>query len=131
MAVNPQPHIPEGKILIEFDGFCVLCSRTVRFILKADKSRKFIFRSLPERRNGSVAETVIVTQENLEFRYFDAVLKIGRELGGFYRLVGVFRLIPKGWRRQLYLWVAKNRFRWFGKRTTCYLPSGEEKSRFY
>lgn len=128
--MKPENQIPEDKILIEFDGFCVLCSGTVRSILKADKRRKFVFRALPEDSKGMIPETVIVTDENSEYRYFEAVLKIGSELGGLYRLVAVFRIIPPKWRRQLYLWVAKNRFRWFGKRNACYLPFEEEKDRF-
>jgi predicted DCC family thiol-disulfide oxidoreductase YuxK len=121
---------PEGKILIEFDGFCVLCSRTVGFLLKADRRRKFVFRTLSPEGEQLVCESVIVTDGAAEYRYFDAVMKIGRELGGFYRLIVVFRVIPASWRRRLYLWVAKNRFRWFGKRRVCYRPAPAEKERF-
>lgn len=128
--MNTRRSVPNGKILVEFDGFCALCSGTVRFILKADKQRKFIFRALPQDENGGIPETVIVSDGNGEFRYFDAVLKIGRELGGFYRAVAIFRLIPAGWRKRLYLWIAKKRFDWFGRRDTCYLPSEKGKDRF-
>lgn len=131
MPDKPLPNIPSGKILVEFDGYCVLCNRTVRFILKADKKQRFIFRNLPDSPNGNAAETLIVTDGDREYQYFDAVLKIGRELGGFYRAIAVFRIVPRKWRRQLYLWVARNRFRWFWHRASCYLPSDEEKGRFF
>lgn len=128
--MSSAAQIPEGKILVEFDGFCMLCSQTVRFMLKADKRKKFVFRPLSAEMTRTNPETVIVTDGNAQCRYFDAVLKIGRELGGFYRLVSIFRMIPPAARRRLYLWVAKNRFRWFGKRNVCFLPSEEEKDRF-
>jgi len=128
--MKARKSIPEGKILVQFDGFCVLCSRTVRFLLKADRKRRFVFRALPENTEGELAETIIVTDKGMEYCYFDAVLKIGRELGGVYRAVAVFKLLPRKWRRSLYSWVAKNRFRWFGKRNSCYLPSNDDRERF-
>lgn len=124
------PKIPDRKILIQFDGFCHLCSRTVRFILKADKKRKFIFQALQNSTNTASFETVIVIDRNQTYQYFDAVLKIGKELGGIYKAVIIFRLLPRKWRFRLYVWIAKNRFRWFGLRITCYLPTPEEKERF-
>lgn len=122
--------IPEGKILVQFDGMCILCSRTARFILKADRKRKFLFQTLQNPIGNELFDTVIVTDKHSNYQYFDAILKIGSELGGIYKIVAVFRLIPRRWRHSLYLWVAKNRFRWFGVRKSCYLPSGEELERF-
>ncbi len=125
-----KPLIPEGKMLILFDGICVLCSRTVRIILKADKRKKFLFQALQETAKVDNFDTVIVVDGGLTYEYFDAVLKIGKELGGIYRTVAIFKLLPRKWRHELYLFVAKNRFHWFGTRETCYLPSPEEKERF-
>jgi predicted DCC family thiol-disulfide oxidoreductase YuxK len=124
------PEIPDRKILIQFDGFCHLCSRTVRFILNADKKRKFIFQALQNSTNAVSFDTVIVIDRNKTYQYFDAVLKIGKELGGIYQAVIIFRLLPRKWRFRLYVWIAKNRFRWFGIRSSCYLPTPEEKERF-
>lgn len=124
------PEIPERKILVQFDGFCHLCSRTVRFILKADKKRKFIFQALQNSTNAESIDTVIVIDRNKTYQYFDAVLKIGKELGGIYQAVIIFRLLPRKWRFRMYVWIAKNRFRWFGLRSSCYLPTPEEKERF-
>jgi len=122
--------VPENKILIQFDGMCVLCSRTVLFIMKADKHRKFIFRSFQSVTTNENYETVEVIQKDSTFRYFDAVIKIGNELGGIYRIINIFRILPQKWRNKFYLWIAQNRFKWFGKRTSCYLPPEEEKTRF-
>ncbi|MBA4411110.1 MAG: DCC1-like thiol-disulfide oxidoreductase family protein [Bacteroidota bacterium] len=123
--------IPEGKILVQFDGMCILCSRTIRFLLKTDRKNKFIFQALPNSSDDESPKTVIISDHfGQHYYYFDAVLKIGYELGGMYSLVAVFRLIPKKWRLSLYKWIAKNRFRWFGKRQSCYIPTEDEKGKF-
>lgn len=125
-----RPTIPEGKLLVQFDGMCILCSRTIQFILKADRRKKFLFQTLQNSASAGSFDTVIVSDQHSSYQRFDAVLVIGKELGGIFRLVAVFRLIPREWRDSLYLWVAKNRFKWFGKRQSCYFPSAEERERF-
>ena len=122
--------LTEGKILIQFDGMCILCSRTIQFILKADRKKKFLFQTIQQSSQSQTFDTVIVIDQQNSFRYFDAVLKIGKELGGIYKLIAIFRIFPKNWRHSFYLSIAKNRFKWFGMRETCYLPSREEKERF-
>lgn len=122
--------IPEGKMLIQFDGMCILCSRTVRFILKADRKQKFLFQTLQPNLSNQLFDTVIVNDGQKTYCYFDAVLKIGHELGGIYRLIAVFKILPARWRKNLYLWVAKNRYQWFGLRKSCYLPEEKERERF-
>jgi len=124
------PLIPEDKILVQFDGICNLCSGAVRFILKADRKKKFMFQALQNSGDNQDFETIIVTDNQATSEYFDAVLKIGEELGGIYRAVAIFQLLPRSWRHSLYIWIARNRFRWFGKRNSCYLPSAEEMERF-
>ncbi len=122
--------IPEGKILVQFDGLCILCSRTVHFIIKRDKKRKFLFQTLQDSAKIQSFDTVVVIEQQQTYQYFDAVLKIGYELGGVYKLIAISRVIPRSWRHSLYLWIAKNRFNWFGTRDSCYLPTKEEKERF-
>jgi len=124
------PHIPEGKILVQFDGMCILCSRAVRFIMKADRKKKFIFQALQNSSEIQDFETIVVIDNQSTFEYFDAILKIGKELGGVYSAVAIFKVLPRSWRHSLYIWIARNRFHWFGKRDSCYLPSEEEKARF-
>lgn len=122
--------VPEGKILVQFDGVCILCSRTVNFILKADRRKKFLFQTLQNSESKKPGDSVIVTDGQKTYSHFDAVLKIAEELGGIYRMAAIFRLIPRNWRHSLYLWIARNRYRWFGVRESCYLPSAEEIERF-
>lgn len=125
-----KTELPDGKILVQFDGLCILCSRTIQFILKADRKKRFLFQPLQHSSEDQSFDTVIVIDQQSSLRYFDAVLKIGHELGGVYRLIAIFRIIPKKWRHSIYLWIARNRFKWFGMRNSCYLPSDEEKERF-
>ena len=125
-----KPLVPEGKILVRFDGICILCSKAVRFILKADRKKKFVFQALQHSSESQNFETIIVTDNQSTSEYFDAILKIGKELGGIYSAIAIFKILPRKWRHSLYIWVARNRFHWFGKRDTCYLPAEEEKERF-
>lgn len=125
-----SPTIPEGKVLIQFDGICVLCSRAVRFLLKVDRKKRFVFQSLQETRDKADFETIRVTDNNQIFTHFDAVLKIGNHLGGAFHLVAIFKILPKSWRKALYLYIARNRFRWFGKNDACFIPSESERERF-
>ena len=124
------PLIPEGKILVQFDGVCILCSGAIRFILKADKKKIFLFQALQNSGEDKDFETIIVSDNQSTYEYFDAILKIGKELGGIYSVITIFRILPRSWRHSLYIWVARNRFSWFGRRDSCYLPSEEEKERF-
>ena len=122
--------LPEGKILIQFDGICILCNRVIQFVMKADRRKTFIFQTLKNTLDIQVPDSVIVFDGKTSCSHFDAVLKIGKELGGIYRLVVVFKILPSKWRRSLYEWIARNRYRWFGVRPSCFLPSLEDKDRF-
>jgi len=123
-------NLPQGKILVQFDGICILCSRTIRFILKADREKKFLFQALQSLPGNQMADSVIVYDGKSKYAHFDAFLKIGKELGGIYRLIEIFKIIPSPWRKSLYLWIAKNRYRWFGTLKSCFIPSPEERERF-
>lgn len=122
--------LPEGKILVQFDGLCILCSRTIQWIMKADRQQKFLFQALPNSGTAEPAESVIVWDRKKTYTHFEAILKIAEELGGIYKIAEVLKIIPKRWRHTGYCWVSKNRYRWFGVRRSCYLPTAEEQQRF-
>ncbi|HLN73471.1 MAG: thiol-disulfide oxidoreductase DCC family protein [Methylococcaceae bacterium] len=122
---------PKTKIVIQFDGNCILCSRTIQYILKADRHKKFLFQTIQSvPADNAAEESVIVNEGKRIYTHFDAVLKICNELGGMYHLIEMTRILPRKWRYRLYRWVAMNRYRWFGKRESCFLPSAEERKRF-
>lgn len=125
--MNP---IPERKVLIQFDGICVLCSRAVKFLLKVDRKKRFVFQSLQETSDKADFETIRVIDNNQTFTHFDAILKIGRDLGGTFRVIAIFKILPKSWRKAMYQYIARNRFRWFGKNEACFLPTELDRDRF-
>ena len=128
------------KKVIYFDGVCNLCNRSVRFILKYDKNVVFSFASLqsefakkhlvhfngPDRKNGSI----IYRDHQFFYTKSDAVLKILNDLGGVWKLFYVIKIIPKPIRDWLYDLMAINRYRMFGKKDSCMIPSPEVKDRF-
>ena len=128
---------PEGKTWVLYDGMCVLCSGLVQFLLKADKKKQFVFSSLQGEQGKEILkqipetiDSVVVVRGTNVYYYSDAVYELGMTLGGIYKVVLVSRLIPKRLRDTLYRWIAKNRFKWFGRRNVCHLPSAEDTERF-
>jgi predicted DCC family thiol-disulfide oxidoreductase YuxK len=66
--------------------------------------------------------TFLVIDRGRRLTESDAAIQVVTELGGVWKLIGIVRIIPRGWRDALYRLLARNRYRWFGKRATCYLP---------
>jgi predicted DCC family thiol-disulfide oxidoreductase YuxK len=128
----------DGTIMV-FDGICNLCSATVRFVLRHDKRGRIRFASMQSRAgrellrhhglDASTTETFLLIKGSRAYLRSDAVLEIAKDLGG-WRWLRVLRLLPRAPRDWLYTTVARNRYRWFGKRTTCYAPTFEQRARF-
>jgi predicted DCC family thiol-disulfide oxidoreductase YuxK len=128
------------KSLILFDGVCNLCNGFVNFLIVRDKKNKFQFGSLQSAKVQSILSeyqhsyndisTVIVIENNKLYSHSTAVLKIVRKLGGAWPLLYVFIIIPKPIRDFFYKLVAKNRYRMFGKKDTCMIPTPELKAKF-
>ncbi len=121
--------------IVFFDGVCNLCNWSVDFILKHDKKEHFSFASL----QGETAKQYVLTElssviyinESGEvFDKSDAVIEIAPHLFAFGKVLFVFKFIPKFIRDGFYNWIAKNRYKLFGKKDSCRLPSIEEKNRF-
>lgn len=128
----------QGPIIL-FDAECVLCSANAVFVLKHDKAGHFRLASMQGdagaeicRRHGmdpSDPVSILVVDGPTVRRDSDAVLHIYEKLGLPWRLVRVFRLVPAWLRDPVYRWVARNRYRWFGKRTSCWAPPPEYRER--
>lgn len=125
--------------VILFDGVCNLCNGLVKFMFKYDKKAIFSFASLQsdvaiklmkEAGMVNVPDSVVVIKEGKPLVKSDAALYIANRLGGLYRLLVIFRLIPKSVRDKMYDEIAKRRYNWFGRREACMLPSEEQKKRF-
>lgn len=123
-----------------FDGICNLCNGFVQFLIKQDKKERLRFASLQSAFGEQIREQHIPANEEVDSVLFyrndqvfvrsDAALEILKTLGGGWKLVGVFHIFPRGFRDAVYDWVAKNRYRWFGKRESCMMPTPELERRF-
>lgn len=136
------PNIPNNKQLILFDGVCNLCNASVQFILKHDKNNRFVFASLQGETGTMVTQhyainkqkidSILLLDHNQKIHYKStAALKIALQLGFPISLLYIFMLIPIFLRDLLYDYVAKNRYRWFGKKEVCFLPTPELKTKFF
>jgi predicted DCC family thiol-disulfide oxidoreductase YuxK len=125
--------------VILFDGVCNLCNGTVNFILKYDKRKNFRFASLQSDTGKQLLHkfkiksdinSVVLIHQNKIFIESEAALEIAHLLSFPWKFALILKIIPKNFRNIIYRWVAKNRYRWFGKRETCRLPNSEEKQFF-
>jgi predicted DCC family thiol-disulfide oxidoreductase YuxK len=125
--------------IIVFDAMCVLCSANAQFVLKHDRAGLFRLASMQGeagsalyRRFGidpSNPESLIVVDGDRLWQDSDAVLAIYAGLGWPWRLAAVLRMVPRFIRDPIYRWIARNRYRIFGRRETCWLPSADQRSR--
>lgn len=131
--------VSKGKNLILFDGVCNLCNGAVQFIIKRDPSKRFEFASLQsniakERLESKgtfeTLETIVLIQKDRILFRSDAALEIARNLSGLWPVFYIFKVVPRFIRDGVYNWIARNRYRFFGKRDTCMIPTPELKSRF-
>jgi len=126
--------------IILFDGVCNLCNSTVQKVIENDSENQFRFASLQSEFGQKFLEenhlskeefnSMILIDGNQIYTKSEAALRIGRELKGIYRLSGLLLVFPKFIRNPVYDFVAKNRYKWFGKRESCWLPTPELQERF-
>lgn len=125
--------------IILFDGVCVLCTANAKFVLRHDRRGHFRLASVQSEAGHALCrclgvdpenpETMLVIESERARRDSDAVLAIAEGLGWPWRALSVLRAIPRSWRDAVYARVARNRYRLFGKRETCWVPSAEQKAR--
>jgi len=130
---------PSRDHLLLFDGVCHLCDASVRFILRRDPMGKIKFAPIQ-----SPLGRELYTQHGLDpaapnamlfltptgaFRASDAALEIARTLGGAWQLALLFKPLPRPLRDAAYYFIARNRYRWFGKDESCMMPTPELKER--
>ena len=123
--------------IIFFDGVCGLCNKTVNFLMRIDKRQNLKFAPLQgQTAQGRLPAEIIEDLNTLIFyengklsNRSTAVLRAIKTIGGFWRLLYVFIIIPSPMRDWIYKTVAKNRYKWFGKHDTCRMPTPEERGR--
>lgn len=131
---------PDDRPILIFDGNCVLCSGFVNFLLRADKQRRFRFLSAQSplgtalyHHYGLVSEDYdsnILLENGVVRIKSDGSLRILEMLGFPWSLVFLARIAPRPFRDWLYDRIARNRLKWFGVRTTCYLHDQSDADRF-
>jgi predicted DCC family thiol-disulfide oxidoreductase YuxK len=130
-----------GYALILFDGECGLCSRLVRFVAARDRAGRFRFVSLQGeagrrecarlgvRLPAGAPDSIVLTTDLHAWIRSDAVIEIARRLPWPWRAAFVLRAVPESLRDGAYRWVARHRFRWFGKADRCAAPTPELRAR--
>ena len=126
------------KAIILFDGDCNFCDASVQFIIKRDSKAYFQFASIQSEIGQSYVEqfqlqsidSMIVVKNNRAYTKSTAALIIAKQFSGMWKLLLLAKIIPLPIRDKLYDYVAKNRYKWFGKKEVCHLPTKEERERF-
>jgi predicted DCC family thiol-disulfide oxidoreductase YuxK len=133
--------LPKNKKIILFDGFCNLCDFSVQFLIKNDKKDAFRFVALQSELgikilnfigvDSKTIDSIVLYKPGVAYYYkSNAVLEIANTIGGFFVFFKIFAVLPLGIRNALYDFVAKNRYKWFGKKETCWIPTQELTSKF-
>lgn len=122
--------------IVLFDGVCNLCNGAVQFIIARDKHQGFRFASLQsafgqqyQQQVGEV-DSILLVEEGQVYQKSTAALRIARKLNGLWPILFVFIIIPPFLRDFIYDIIARNRYRWFGKKESCWLPTPDLKTRF-
>ncbi|PAJ74496.1 thiol-disulfide oxidoreductase [Pseudoalteromonas sp. NBT06-2] len=134
------PNVDENDCVILFDGICKLCNAWCKFIIKYDARQCFKLCSVQSPEGQNILEhfnmptahfdTMLYVEGNQYFDKSDAFLNVVNKLGFPWRILYVFKIIPKGIRNWFYDRIALNRYSLFGKYNSCMIPSKENDNRF-
>ena len=126
--------------IILFDGVCNLCNSSVNFIIDHDKKNEFRFASLQSEAgqillkkfdlNTNDFDSIILVDNGKHYERSSAVLKIVKKFPGLWKLLYLFIIVPKPFRDFVYDIIADNRYKWFGKKESCRVPTPELKEKF-
>lgn len=134
--------LPDERPVLYFDGVCNLCNRSVQFVIRHDKKGRFLFaplqsaagaeiqQKLESLNGGRVPDSLVLSWKGELRTESDAALHTARLLGFPWNLASLLLLVPRFLRDPLYRWVARNRYRWFGRQDACMMPTPELKARF-
>lgn len=138
--INYRKKKPSVTTVLLIDGQCLLCNGITRFIVKRDKAAIFQFASLQSKAgqqfliSGGIPigdlNTFVMIENGQYFIKSTAALRVLRQLDGFWPLSYIFIIVPRPLRNLVYDWIARNRYRWFGREEVCMLPSAPLMGRF-
>ncbi|MEP3891218.1 MAG: DCC1-like thiol-disulfide oxidoreductase family protein [Hellea sp.] len=123
-----------------FDGHCVLCSRAVAYVLRHEKSPDMRFVAILSEEGRILAEandiepdepeSFLIIKDGKIFKSSDAVIVLAQYIGGLHKLAKAGNILPRPFRDWLYGFIARNRYKIFGRSEQCYVPSPENRARF-
>ena len=134
-------NLPENKKIILFDGVCNLCDSSVQFIIKNDKNDVFRFVAIQSELGQQIinylgidtskTDSIILYEPGIAY-YFkaEAALRIAKELRSWHSILYIFIHIPNFIKNGVYDFIAKNRYKWYGKKEACMIPTPELKAKF-
>lgn len=126
--------------IILFDGVCNFCNSGINYVIAHDKNKTFKFSPLQSQTGIELQQkfkitpidlnTILLIKNDKIYNKSTAVLCIAKELNSISKLLFIFIIVPKPLRDIVYSYIAKNRYKWFGKKDTCMIPTDDVKSRF-
>ena len=132
---------PKGKKIILFDGLCNLCDSLVQFVIRHDQQDQFRFVALQSELGQKIIAHIGISHKNIDsvvlyipgkayYTKSNAAIQIAKNLGGFFHLGTMFRILPTPLRNWVYDYVAAKRYHWYGKKEVCMIPTTELSSKF-
>jgi predicted DCC family thiol-disulfide oxidoreductase YuxK len=132
--INNIEDLPKNKKIILFDGVCNLCEKSVQLIIKNDKNDNFRFVALQSELGEKIinyinidrskTDSIILYEPGYAYYYKSkAAFRIAIYLGGFYSIISLFRFFPVFLTDGIYDYIAKNRYKWYGKKDQCMIPT--------
>ncbi len=138
--MNDLSAIDTTNPIILFDGVCNFCNGMVLFIIKQDKQKVFRFAALQSEAGQRLLETYQLPRNDFDsflliengkvYRSSTAGLRLYNKLPWYWMWMQVFWIVPKIFRDAVYDFIARNRYKWFGKKETCMIPTPDVRSRF-
>lgn len=133
--------IPENKKIILFDGVCNLCNDIIKLVIENDKKDIFRFASLQSEvgktltlERGIISEemnsVVLIEPGVAYYERSSAALEISKHLSGGYSFIQYFSFLPESFRDGIYNYIANNRYKWFGKKESCMIPTPDLQAKF-
>jgi len=129
---------PEKSGVVYFDGVCGMCNSFINFLIGEDQAQSLQFSPLQgetakqelETSFLSDIKTVVFKEDGKIYTKSDAIIRAMSSMGGMYRLLHVFRIVPKFLRDNIYEFIAERRYKWFAKKAECRIPTPEERMKF-
>lgn len=133
--------LPDNNKIVLFDGVCNLCNNSINFIIERDKNNAFMFASLQSEigqkllsergLDPNVMDSVILIEPGVAYyQKSSAAIEIAKHLSGGYSYLSYLSFLPEGLRDGIYNIIAGNRYKWFGKKDSCMIPTAHLRAKF-